>query len=60
LDGIIALEILAQPFTAATFRGFIEGLLEQMNPWPQRNSVIVMDNASIHKGEDIRTLVEAR
>jgi len=59
LDGIIALEILAQPFTVATFQSFIEGLLEQMNPWPQRNSV-VMDNASIHKGEDIRTLVEAR
>ncbi|KIM49666.1 hypothetical protein M413DRAFT_35681, partial [Hebeloma cylindrosporum] len=60
LDGIIALEILAKPFTAATFQDFIEGLLEQMNPWPQKNSVIIMDNASIHKSDELRNMVEAR
>jgi hypothetical protein len=60
LDGIIALEILAKPFTAATFQDFIEGLLTQMNPWPQKHSVIIMDNASIHKSDEIRNMVEAQ
>jgi len=60
LDGIIALEVLDKPFKADTFQQFIEGLLEQMNPWPQRKSVIVMDNASIHKSEEIRDVVEQR
>jgi hypothetical protein len=58
LDGIIALEILDQSFTAATFNGFIEGLLDQMNPWPQKNSVVIMDNASIHKSKELQEMVE--
>ena len=35
LDGIIAVEVLDRPFTAATFSKFIEGLLDEMNPWLQ-------------------------
>jgi DDE superfamily endonuclease len=34
LDGIIAIEVLDCLFTAATFNKFIEGLLDQINPWP--------------------------
>lgn len=60
LNGIIALEVIQKPFTAATFQNFIEGLLDQMNPWPRRNSVIIMDNASIHKSDELRTMVEDR
>lgn len=60
LDGILALEVLDRPFTALTFNTFIEGVLDQMNPWPQRNSVIVMDNASIHKSEELRQMIENR
>jgi len=39
---------------------FVDGLLDHMNPWPQKNSVVVMDNASIHKVEGIRELIENR
>src|SRR6267154_3269076 len=60
LDEIIAIEVLDRPFTAATFNKFIEGLLDQMNPWPQRNSVIVMDNASIHKFEELELMIKNR
>ena len=60
LDGIIAVEVLDRPFTAATFSKFIEGLLDEMNPWPQRNSVIIMDNASIHKSDELRMMIENR
>jgi len=30
-----------------------------MNSFPARNSVIIMDNASIHKSERLREMVEA-
>jgi DDE superfamily endonuclease len=60
LDGIIGLEVLDRSFTAATFNKFVEGLLDQMNPWPQKNSVIIMDNASIHKSEELRAMIEDR
>ena len=53
LDGIIGLEVVDQSFTVAMFNKFVEGLLDQMNPWPQKNSVIIMDNASIHKSEEL-------
>jgi hypothetical protein len=35
LDGIIAVEVLDRPFTGATFTKFIEGLLDEMNPFLQ-------------------------
>lgn len=31
-----------------------------MNPYPGRNSVLVMDNASIHHHEEIRQMFEAK
>ena len=31
-----------------------------MNPYPQKNSVLVLDNASAHHFEDLRPLVEDR
>lgn len=31
-----------------------------MNPFPGRNSVLVMDNASIHKSADLEAMVLAR
>jgi hypothetical protein len=31
-----------------------------MNPFPQQNSVLVMDNASIHKSAELQEMVEAR
>ena len=31
-----------------------------MNPWPQENPVIIMDNASIHKSEQLQQMIEDR
>ncbi|KAJ3478506.1 hypothetical protein NLI96_g9707 [Meripilus lineatus] len=42
------------------FRGFVQSLLGVMNPYPQPDSVLVMDNASIHHFEDLREMVEER
>jgi len=29
----------------------------QLNPYPEKNSVVVMDNCTIHHDEDIRKLI---
>lgn len=60
LDGILFLDIQECAYNAVLFDNFIEGLLNNMNPFPQPNSVIVMDNASIHKSERIREMIENR
>ncbi|OJA14376.1 hypothetical protein AZE42_12087 [Rhizopogon vesiculosus] len=43
-DGILHLDVQDHSYTSASFNGFIDGLLDNMNPFPQTNSVIVMDN----------------
>lgn len=60
LGGILHLDIFPCAVTGAIFNTFIEGLLGVMNPWPGPNSVLVMDNAPIHKTAGLREMVEAR
>lgn len=60
LDGVLHLEVVENAVTGAAFRQFVEGLLPLMNKWPLPNSVLVVDNASIHKVAGIRELVEER
>ena len=60
LDGILHLAIQDCPYTAVQFNSFIEVLLDNMNPFPEHNSVIVMDNASIHKSQELLQMVEER
>jgi hypothetical protein len=52
-DGIIHCKIREGTFRSDSFKEFILGLLDQMQPYPAPNSVIVMDNCKIHKREDI-------
>lgn len=49
LDGILHLEVVENAVTGEDFRRFVEGLLPCMNEWPLLNSVLVIDNTSIHK-----------
>ncbi|KIO04232.1 hypothetical protein M404DRAFT_36979, partial [Pisolithus tinctorius Marx 270] len=58
LDGILHLDIQNCAYTAVMFNQFIDVLLDNMNPYPQKNSVIVMDNASIHKSPYLRVMIE--
>lgn len=60
LDGVLHLDIINDAWRGETFYNFIDALLDNMNPFPQHNSVIVMDNASIHHSPEIRELIEAR
>lgn len=60
LDGVLHLEVLPQSYTAETFLQFVDALLDRMNPFPQRNSVLVIDNASVHHSQALRAMVEDR
>ena len=60
LEGVIWLKIMEGSFTVELFTDFIEGLLAQMNDFPGPQSVIVMDNCCIHKGEHIWSMIETR
>lgn len=60
LDGVLYLDILTRSWTAAEFREYLDTLLDLMNPFPQDNSVLVMDNASVHHFDGIREMVEGR
>lgn len=60
LDGILHLDVLDRSYTSQLFNEFVDGLLDNMNPFPARNSVLVMDNASIHKSLLLQQMVEAR
>lgn len=60
LDGVLHLDIQERSYNGSLFSEFIDELLDNMNQFPARNSVIVMDNASIHHVEGIRERIEAR
>lgn len=60
MDGIIHTDIREGAYDGPSFAKFIEDLLEHMNPWPARRSVLVMDNCAIHHFEDIAPLCAAR
>ena len=59
LNGILHLDIVENAVTSTAFRHFVKGLLPRMNKWPLPNSVLVVDNVSIHKVDGICELVEA-
>ena len=60
LDGILHLEVVENTITGNIFRQFIQGLLPQMNEWPLPNSVLIVNNAVIHKVASTQELVEGR
>ena len=60
LDGIIFAKVVEGSFTALRFQDFISHLLDYMQPFPLPNSVIVMDNARIHKKPEILEMIRNR
>jgi DDE superfamily endonuclease len=59
-DGFLHCEIVEGSFRSDTFALFIQNLLEHMQPFPQPNSVIVMDNCHIHKNLFIQEIIAAQ
>ena len=58
LNGILHLEVVDNAVTSADFCQFIEGLLPHMNEFPLPNSVLVINNMSIHKVDGIQEMVK--
>jgi hypothetical protein len=56
----VFLDIIDWSYNAKLFEAFIDGLLDHMEPYPAPNSVVVMDNASIHKSPRVLEMIEAR
>jgi hypothetical protein len=56
-DGVLHANIVEGSFNAITFRQFIHGLLDRMNPFPGPNSVILLDNASIHHSRETLDMI---
>ena len=60
LDGPLYLMAQEGAYNSNDFVRFVNRLLDAMNPYPENNSVIVMDNASIHKAACLRPMIEQR
>jgi len=57
-EGILHCDIIEGAFDSDTFYMFIDRLLDQMQPYPAPNSVVIMDNCYIHKSEAILDLIK--
>ncbi|RFU31130.1 hypothetical protein B7463_g5198, partial [Scytalidium lignicola] len=55
-DGIIFVKVFQGSTDSAMFEEFIEQLLPSCGKWPEKHSVLVMDNASFHHSERIGQL----
>jgi hypothetical protein len=42
------------------FVEFVKGLALEMNPWPEKNSVLVMDNVKFHLADEVREVLSDR
>ena len=60
LDGILHADIQEGAYTADSFNHFISSLFICMNPYPGPQSVLVMDNASIHKSGELAQMCHER
>lgn len=59
-EGVLLTHVIPGSVNGELFEGFIEELLDLMNPFPEPNSVLVMDNATIHKSDELQEMVLER
>lgn len=59
-DGVLLVDVTSGTNNTETFNNFILRLLDRMNPYPESNSVILMDNLNIHRSELLEAEVERR
>jgi hypothetical protein len=60
MEGIVHCKIVEGSYNSELFSTFISELLDHMHPFPMPQSVIVMDNCSIHKAPEIAEMIRGR
>jgi hypothetical protein len=60
LDGVLHLDVADHLVTDRDFRAFVDGLLDFMNPFPERNSVIVMDSENPFRSPALEDFIVKR
>ena len=60
MDGTIDCLIIEGSYSRELFAHFIRSLVDRLQPYPEPNSVVVMDNCSIYKAAEIRDLIESK
>lgn len=58
LDGMLHCDIVEGSYNAARFVDFVKALVPKMQRFPGPNSVLVMDNCSIHKDPALVEMIE--
>jgi len=57
IGGLVALTTTTETFKRPQFEHFLEfDLIPRMNPYPGKNSVLVCNNATIHRGDRVKEL----
>lgn len=59
LSGVIYSDVRQGAFNGDGFLSFLDGLLAVMNPYPAPNSVLVLDNCSIHHVDGVQERCDA-
>jgi hypothetical protein len=60
LDGIIDVVVLEGAVNSEVFEMFVEGLTLEMSPYPEKNSVLVLDNVKFHHSERVHEILESK
>jgi hypothetical protein len=60
IDGLIYSHIKVGGYNREQFLEYLDGLMDQMNPYPVPCSVLVIDNCQIHHVFRVEELCEAR
>lgn len=58
LNGYLAYHIHHGSFNTEKFLHFIRELLQKMTPFPGPRSVLVLDNAKVHKSDDLKVICQ--
>lgn len=60
-EGFLAWRTTEDTFTRRSFyEGFVEEILPHLQPWPMRNSIVLLDNARIHMFKELVDAVHTR
>ena len=58
-SGVLAYELSTGSTDSMKFMDFLRGsLIPSMQPFPDKHSVIIMDNCSIHHTQEVKDLIE--